>query len=102
MLGDKPIVAFVATAKPDEARAFYENVLGLRFVTNTPVALIFDASGTALRIAKVGSVTIAPNTVLGWEVTDIAADVAALNARAVRFERYPGVRAGRRWRLDYA
>ena len=32
MLGSTDIVAFVSITDPDRARAFYEGVLGLRFV----------------------------------------------------------------------
>src|SRR5206468_12613596 len=42
------IVAFVATANPERARAFYEGVLGLPLVTDEPFALVFDANGVVL------------------------------------------------------
>ncbi len=40
MLGSAPLVAFVATARPDEARAFYVDVLGLELsgIRGTPPA----------------------------------------------------------------
>ena len=91
MLADKQLVAFVATADPARARAFYEGVLGLTLLEDGPFALVFDANGTRLRVAKVGQVTPATYTVLGWEVGDIVAQVGELVARGVVFERYAGI-----------
>ena len=51
------LMAFIAAADPARARAFYEGVLGLRFVADEPFALIFDCGGTTLRVQKVPAVT---------------------------------------------
>ena len=91
MLGSCELTAFVATADAERARAFYEGVLGLRSVADEPFALVFDANGTSLRISKVQSVAAAPYTVLGWEVSDIAAVVRGLGEKGVMFERFPGM-----------
>jgi catechol 2,3-dioxygenase-like lactoylglutathione lyase family enzyme len=53
MLADAKIASFVATADPKAAREFYENVLGLEFISDEPYALVFSANGTTLRIQKV-------------------------------------------------
>lgn len=84
-------MAFVATASPEAARAFYEGTLGLTLMADEPVAIVFDAGGTTLRVAKVGSVAPAPYTVLGWTVPDIGAAVAALSERGVTLERFAGM-----------
>src|SRR5690348_1119885 len=91
MLGSSKLTAFVATANPERAREFYEDVLGLRLVSDDQFATVFDANGTPLRIAKVQELTPAPYTVLGWHVTDIAAVVRGLAAKGVAFERYEGM-----------
>jgi len=91
MLDAADLVAFVATAKEDEARAFYGGVLGLPLVEDGPFALVFDARGVMLRVAKVSAVDPAPYTVLGWSVPEIRAAVAALAGRGVVFERYAGM-----------
>jgi catechol 2,3-dioxygenase-like lactoylglutathione lyase family enzyme len=91
MLDSCDVIAFVATADPAHAREFYENFLGLRFVADEPFALVFDAHGIMLRIAKVREVTVVPFTVLGWKVPNIEAAVTELNARGVRFQRYGGM-----------
>jgi catechol 2,3-dioxygenase-like lactoylglutathione lyase family enzyme len=91
VLSDQTLVAFVATEDAARARAFYEATLGLRLVEDGPVALVFDANGTRLRVAKVGRVTPATYTVLGWQVGDIVAQVEGLASRGVQFERFPGI-----------
>jgi catechol 2,3-dioxygenase-like lactoylglutathione lyase family enzyme len=91
MLGGCEIITFVATAKPDAAADFYRNVLGLTLVSDDPYALVFDANGTMLRVAKMQKVTVVPNTVLGWKVTDIRAAIEELSKKGVRFQRYEGM-----------
>jgi catechol 2,3-dioxygenase-like lactoylglutathione lyase family enzyme len=90
MLGSCQPIAFVATSDGTRAREFYEGVLGLGFVADEPVALVFDASGVMLRVTKVQSVTPAGYTVLGWRVDDIAAAAKELATKGVTFERYQG------------
>lgn len=90
MLNDGKVVTFVATKDAAKARAFYEQTLGLRFVEDSPFALVFDFQGTMLRVQKVKDLTPAQFTVLGWEVPDIAASVKALTAKGVSFMRIGG------------
>ncbi len=91
MLTNAPLMAFIATADPARARAFYETVLGLRFVADEPFALILDCAGTTLRVQKVQAVTPPAGTALGWVVDDMAATQDGLAARGVTFERFPGM-----------
>jgi|SRR5271166_763392 len=86
MLGSMDIVAFVAITDGDRARAFYEGVLGLRFVKDDGFALVFDANGIMVRAAKMKEVKPAQFTVLGWQVKDISAMAAALRDKGVHFE----------------
>ncbi len=85
------LVAFAATTDPVHAKVFYRDVLGLRLVSEDPFALMFDANGTMLRVTALREAVIAPYTVLGWDVEDIAAAVRGLGAEGVKFERYPGI-----------
>ena len=84
-------MTFVATAKPVEARAFYEGVLGLTFVEDSPFALVFDMHGSMLRIQKVTHVVATTYTDLGWQVADIRQAVKELTEAGVSFERYEGM-----------
>jgi catechol 2,3-dioxygenase-like lactoylglutathione lyase family enzyme len=92
VLNSQKIVAFVATRDADRARAFYRDTLGLHLVAEQlPFALVFDAHGTMLRVTIVRDIVVAPYTVLGWEVPDIAGTAVELAAAGVKLERYPGM-----------
>lgn len=88
ILSTSSLAAFITTADAAKARAFYEGILGLTFVSEDQYALVLDANGTTLRIQKMPSVDPRPYTTLGWHVADIPAAVASLNAKGVKFERY--------------
>ncbi|MFZ0773968.1 MAG: VOC family protein [Candidatus Sulfotelmatobacter sp.] len=87
MLGSTNIVAFVPTKDTAKARAFYEGVLGLRFVKDDGFALVLDANGIMVRVAK-AQFTPAPFTILGWQVPDIEKMVVSLQEKGVHFERF--------------
>ncbi|HTW31922.1 MAG TPA: VOC family protein [Candidatus Sulfotelmatobacter sp.] len=86
MLASTNIVAFVPITDGEKARAFYEGVLGLKFVKDDGFALVFDANGIMVRAAKMKSVTPAQFTILGWQVADIEKVVRGLQKSGVRFE----------------
>jgi catechol 2,3-dioxygenase-like lactoylglutathione lyase family enzyme len=88
MLGSTDIVAFVPTKDSARARAFYEGVLGLTFVKDDGFAMVLDANGIMVRVAKAGEFTPAPFTILGWQVTGIEKVVAGLQGKGVAFERF--------------
>lgn len=89
MLGNTPIIAFIPTLDFDKARAFYVDVLGLRFVDNDGFAMVLDANGTMIRVAKVQpDFKPAMFTILGWKVTGIEKVVAEMASKGVVFERY--------------
>ena len=87
MLGSIDIVAFVPTKDSEKARAFYVGVLGLGFVKDDGFALVLDANGIMVRVAK-AQFTPAPFTILGWKVEDIENMVKELQAKGVQFERF--------------
>ena len=60
MLGSIDIVAFVPTKDSQKARAFYEGILGLRFVKDDGFALVMDANGIMVRIARAPDFKPAP------------------------------------------
>ena len=89
MLAASKVIGFVPTTDSKRARAFYEDRLGLEFVSDDPYALVMKTHGTMIRIAKAQDFKPAPYTVLGWEVADIKTIVAGLKERGVIFEKYP-------------
>jgi predicted enzyme related to lactoylglutathione lyase len=85
------IISFVATRNSASARKFYEETLGLVFISEDPFAIVFDVKGTMLRVQKVPEMSPAHHTVLGWDVHDIRAEIEALTKKGVRFERFDGL-----------
>lgn len=91
MLASGKLIGFVPTTDYDKARAFYENKLGLEFVSLDQFALVMSVGGHKIRIAKVPNFTPLQGTILGWEVQDIEAVAAWLRDRGVTLEKYPFV-----------
>jgi len=87
VLGSIDIVAFVPTKDFEKSRAFYEGVLGLRFIKNDGFAMVLDANGIMVRVAK-AQFTPTPFTILGWQVLDIEKIVTGLQGKGVQFERF--------------
>jgi catechol 2,3-dioxygenase-like lactoylglutathione lyase family enzyme len=88
LLGSAKLMAFAAISDAARAKAFYQDVLGLRFVAEDGFAVVFDSNGVMLRLSIVGKPVIAPYTVLGWMVADVGAKVKELEQNGVKFERY--------------
>ncbi|HEY5060909.1 MAG TPA: VOC family protein [Gemmatimonadaceae bacterium] len=88
MLGTSKVIAFVPTTDFGRSRAFYEGIVGLRFVNDDGFAMVFDANGIIVRVVRTPDFTPAKYTILGWQSDDIEATVSELNASGVRFERY--------------
>lgn len=87
MFKQAKLVAFLATSRPTEAKAFYQSQLGLELVDESDFALVFLAGGTTLRVQKVGAVQSLPYTSLGWEVKDITATLRSLATHGVTPDR---------------
>jgi catechol 2,3-dioxygenase-like lactoylglutathione lyase family enzyme len=88
MLSDKKLKAFVSTTDRQKAKLFYQDILGLRLVSEDDYALEFDANGTPLRVTVVEKLNPQPFTVLGWDVDDITSTIKSLNEKEISFERY--------------
>jgi len=88
MLADKELKAFVPTLKPDKAKLFYKDVLGLKFLSGDKYALEFEANGILLRVIIVPDLKPQEFTVLGWNVSDIISTIKSLNKKGVFCEKY--------------
>ena len=94
MLDKADLVAFVPTRDPQRARRFYEQTLGLEFVSEDPFAVILRANGVMIRIVNVSSVKEFhpfPFTILGWQVPNAEDIVRELRDKGVVVERFPGM-----------
>jgi catechol 2,3-dioxygenase-like lactoylglutathione lyase family enzyme len=89
MLNAATISSLVGTTKPDAAKAFYQDVLGLKFVQDDSYALVFEAKNARVRVSRVPAVLPAQYAVLAFTVADIESVVDGLAAKGVAFARYP-------------
>jgi catechol 2,3-dioxygenase-like lactoylglutathione lyase family enzyme len=88
MLSNNKIVALVPITDAAREKAFYSGRLGLKFVSEDPFAVVFDANGIMLRLTKVGEFKPQRFSILSWEVAEIEAAIRQLTAAGVTFERY--------------
>lgn len=86
------LTAFVPTLDLARALPFYRDVVGLDVVLEHEFAAVLDSGGVTVRLTPVPALTPHPFTSLGWEVDDVAAEVARLAAAGVAFVRYDGMR----------
>jgi catechol 2,3-dioxygenase-like lactoylglutathione lyase family enzyme len=91
MLGASRLQTIVWTSRPAEAERFYGNVLGLPLNGRSHGALLYDVGGSELRVSPVPATAPSPHTVVGFAVADLDAVMAALMARGVQWERFPGL-----------
>lgn len=84
MLTDKEIKTFVPTVKPDKAKLFYKEILGLKLLSEDNYALEFEANGIKLRVIIVQELKPQEFTVLGWNVEDISSTVKTLKSFCLR------------------
>lgn len=84
-------VALVTTRNRKVAEPFYADTLGLRRTGDDGFAALFDLAGVTLRLTESPDYTAGPHPVLGWEVEDMEAAVAALTANGVTMNIYEGL-----------
>ena len=94
MTAGPQLVAFIASSHLGSSHAFYSGVLGLQRVEATPMANVYDANGTPLRVTLVPNHEASKYTVLGFYVPDVRSAKAELEDRGVAFKRYEGYDAG--------
>lgn len=90
-LADARPVAMINTSDRKAAEPFYADTLGLRRKGDDGFAALFDLSGVTLRLTEVPGYAAPAHPVLGWDVPDIEAAVAALTANGVAMNIYEGL-----------
>ena len=88
MLKSAKIVAFLQVSDRAKAKEFYVDVLGLKFISEDPFALVVESNGTRVRIGEAPDLKPLQGTVLGWEVPDIEEAVTDLVTRGVQLQQY--------------
>lgn len=88
MLGSATVTALVGTMKPEISKAFYQDTLGLKFISDDGFALVFEGKNARVRVSRVPGVTPAVYAVLAFQVDDIEKAVDGLTAKGVVFARF--------------
>ncbi|MBL8538267.1 MAG: VOC family protein [Hyphomonadaceae bacterium] len=89
MLAKSTLTALIGTTKPAIAKAFYQDTLGLKFVSEDQFASIFETANARIRVSHTPTVAPAPYAVLSFDVADMGKAVDALVAKGVAFARFP-------------
>ena len=88
MLADCDVIGFIPTKDAAQARKFYEETLGLRFLSDDMFAVVMESNKTMIRIVQVKEYTPFAFTILGWKVKNIDEEVRTLIDRGITFHRY--------------
>jgi catechol 2,3-dioxygenase-like lactoylglutathione lyase family enzyme len=88
MLGSATVTALVGTVKPEISKAFYQDTLGLKFVSDDGFAAVFQGKNANVRVSRVPAITPAAYAVLAFTVDDIEKSVDGLTAKGVVFARF--------------
>lgn len=88
MLANAALTPLIGTMKPDAAKAFYGDVLGLKFVNDDGFALVFEGKNARIRVSRVPAMAAASYAVLAFQVDDIDKAVDGLVAKGVVFARF--------------
>ncbi len=88
MLTGCELVAIVPTTDKVRAKAFYADVLHLKFIEDDGFALVFRLAHGMVRIVEIPGFEAAPYSLFGWEVPHIGDAARELAASGVVFERY--------------
>lgn len=84
-------VAFLYVSNRERALGFYRETLGLELRSADGFGDFIDLGGALLRMTAMPDHKAHPHPVLGWNVGDIGAAVAALRDRGVAFTIYEGM-----------
>jgi catechol 2,3-dioxygenase-like lactoylglutathione lyase family enzyme len=95
MLQKSPMYSYIPASDVARARRFYEEKLGLRPGEELAGGVVYECGqGTACFLYPTPNAGTSKASQAYWQVADIEREVAALEARGVRFEDYdmPGMK----------
>ncbi len=91
MMDSARLIGFARVTDYAKARAFYEGVLGLQFVSQDDFALVMRSGSNMIRLSRSKGFAPGDSTILGWEVAGVERAAAELSKQGVAFEKYPWV-----------
>jgi catechol 2,3-dioxygenase-like lactoylglutathione lyase family enzyme len=89
MLAEANVNAILAVKDLDEAKKFYEEVLGLKKTKEDPGGVTYQSGSTTLYVYPSEFAGTNKATAAGWSVKDLKATVEELKGKGVVFEHYP-------------
>jgi predicted enzyme related to lactoylglutathione lyase len=94
MLSNAPIRAYVPASNVARARKFYEQLIGLKPKQEYAGGVIYECGGAEVFLYPTPNAGTSKASQAYWSVTDVAAEVAELKSRGVKFEEYnmPGMK----------
>ena len=84
MLSNSKLQTIILTSCLSKSEKFYTDVLGLSIKDLSEGALVYDVSGSDLRVSPVPSTAPTEHTVMGFSVPDVTS-VVALSDRGIVF-----------------
>lgn len=94
MLKQATIFPTIPVANLDRAKSFYRDTLGLGIMMEDPAGVMLEAgNGTGVYLYQ-RSPSKADHTLAGFQVNDLASEMAALKEKGITFEEYdlPGLK----------
>jgi catechol 2,3-dioxygenase-like lactoylglutathione lyase family enzyme len=93
VLGDHPIYPVFLSTDLAAAREFYHDRLGLEIMNESPSSIDFRSGSTRFNVNLSETGTADTQTKAGWEVRDLAMDLAELRDRGIEIQEYdmPGL-----------
>ncbi|MGE0595819.1 MAG: VOC family protein [Hyphomonadaceae bacterium] len=88
MLASSQLTVLVGTVKPEVAKAFYGETLGLKLNGEDQFATVFETANAKIRVSKTPTVVPAPYAVIAFDVANIDQAVDGLAAKGVMFARF--------------
>ena len=88
---DTTAIATIAVRDIDQAKTFYEGVLGLHRIDSRPGLISYKSGGSTVLVYQSPSAGTNRATAATWATSDIEALVRDLKSRGVAFERYDDV-----------
>ncbi|HEX2413433.1 MAG TPA: VOC family protein [Solirubrobacteraceae bacterium] len=89
MLGDHPISVVLLATDLEESKDFYAGKLGLEILSESDYEVTYKCGGDSqLSVTKSTTGTADEQTQAGWQVPDLAAELAELRSRGVEIQEY--------------
>ena len=88
MFAEGNVIATIAVEKLDEGKQFYQGMLGLQQLNETPAGVTYQCGTGKLFIYQALTSGTNQATSATWEVTDVDGTVAELQSKGISFEEY--------------